>query len=67
MESKTVNIPKMSCGHCLMTIKREVSELAGVQSVEGDVAGKQVTISWDAPATWDKIAAVLADAGYPAA
>lgn len=67
MESKTVNIPKMACGHCLMTIKREISELAGVQAVEGDVADKKVTISWDAPATWEKIAATLTDAGYPAA
>lgn len=66
MESKTVNIPKISCGHCLMNIKREVSELPGVQSVEGDVAAKKVTVQWEAPATWDKIAETLKDAGYPA-
>jgi copper chaperone CopZ len=66
MESKTVNIPKISCGHCLMNIKREVSELPGVQSVEGDVATKKVTVQWEAPATWEKIAATLQDAGYPA-
>ncbi|MCA1990174.1 MAG: heavy-metal-associated domain-containing protein [Desulfarculus sp.] len=66
MESKTVNIPKISCGHCLMNIKREVSELPGVQSVEGDVATKKVTVQWEAPATWDKIAETLKDAGYPA-
>ncbi len=66
MESKTVNIPKISCGHCLMNIKREVSELPGVQSVEGDVAAKKVTVQWEAPATWDKIADTLKDAGYPA-
>ncbi len=67
MDSKTINIPGINCGHCLMNIKREVGELAGVKSVEGDVASKQVTVQWEAPASWDQIAATLKDAGYPAA
>ncbi|RJX31878.1 MAG: copper chaperone [Desulfarculus sp.] len=65
MEKKTVSIPNISCGHCLATIKREAGEVKGVSSVEGDAASKQVTISWDAPATWDQIQAALKDAGYP--
>ncbi len=65
MEKKTVSIPDISCGHCLMTVKREAGGVAGVKSVEGDVASKQVTIQWDAPATWEKIEAALKDAGYP--
>jgi copper chaperone len=67
MEEKTVNIPKISCGHCVMTIKREVGELEGVQSVEGDETSKKVTIKWDPPATWDKITGTLQELGYPAA
>lgn len=65
MPEKTVKIPDMSCGHCLMTIKREAGEVAGVTSVEGDVESKDVTFKWDAPADWDAIAAALKDAGYP--
>ncbi len=65
MPEKTVKIPDMSCGHCLMTIKREAGEVAGVTSVDGDVNSKDVTIKWDAPAEWDTIAAALKDAGYP--
>lgn len=65
MESKTVNIPDISCGHCLATVKREAGEVAGVKSVEGEVESKQVTIEWDAPATWETIEAALKDAGYP--
>lgn len=65
MENKTVNIPDMSCGHCLATIKREAGEVAGVSSVEGDVNNKDVTIAWEAPATWEQIEAALKDAGYP--
>jgi copper ion binding protein len=65
MEKKTVKIPDMSCGHCLATIKREAGEVAGVSSVEGDVNSKDVTIVWDAPASWEQIEAALKDAGYP--
>lgn len=65
MEKKTVNIPDISCGHCLMTVKREAGAVKGVVSVEGDVASKQVTIKWDAPATWDQVVVALKDAGYP--
>ncbi len=66
MEKKTVHIPSISCGHCVMTVKREVSELEGITSIEGDVESKTVTIKWDSPATWEKITDTLKDAGYPA-
>ncbi len=66
MTEKKVHIPAISCGHCVMTIKREVGELAGVSSVEGDQNTKDVTIAWDDPATWEKIAATLDEIGYPA-
>jgi copper chaperone CopZ len=65
MPEKTVNIPDISCGHCLATVQREAGEVAGVTSVEGDAASKDVTIKWDAPAEWAQIEAVLKDAGYP--
>ncbi|MCB2186215.1 MAG: heavy-metal-associated domain-containing protein [Deltaproteobacteria bacterium] len=65
METKTVKIPDMSCGHCLMNIKREAMDVPGVKKVEGDPNTKVVTFEWEAPAEWDKIAAVLKDAGYP--
>lgn len=65
MPEKTVNIPDISCGHCLATVKREAGEVAGVTAVEGDVASKNVTIKWDQPADWDQIEAALKDAGYP--
>lgn len=72
MEEKTVRIPSIFCGHRgivnlrLMTIKREVSDVEGVTSVEGDEKTKTVTISWDYPSTWGKIADTMKKAGYPA-
>jgi hypothetical protein len=43
----------------------EVGELAGVSSVKADQESKQVTVAWDAPATWDKIQATLQEINYP--
>ena len=67
MESKTFNVPNINCGHCVMTIKRELSELDGVTSVDGVVDGKTVTVAWNAPASEDGIKALLAEINYPAA
>ena len=55
MESKTLSIPNISCGHCVMSIKNELGEIEGVTKVEGDPVNKRVTLEWDAPATLDKI------------
>jgi copper chaperone len=66
MESKTFSIPNISCGHCVMTIKRELSALDGVTSVDGDVDGKTTTVTWSAPASEDGIKALLTEINYPA-
>lgn len=66
MSEKTVFIPAISCGHCVMTIKREVSDLPGVELVEGDPETQKATIKWSDPATWESISATLAEIGYPA-
>jgi copper chaperone CopZ len=67
MSNKTFSVPKISCGHCVMTIKNELSALDGVRKVEGDPQGKTVAVQWDAPASEEKIRAVLSDINFPAA
>ena len=66
MEEKSVHVPSISCGHCVMTIKNEVKELEGVNMVEADEKTKMVTIKWDNPATWGKISDTLKEIGHPA-
>jgi copper chaperone CopZ len=66
MTTKTVTIPAISCGHCVLTVENEVSEINGVQSVNADQDSKQAIIEWDDPATWDEIRALLIDIEYPA-
>jgi copper chaperone len=66
MEKATLNIPAISCGHCVMTIKRELGEIEGVTSVEGDVETKEITVEWSPPATVERIRSTLEEIGYPA-
>jgi len=67
MEKKTFSIPNISCGHCVMSIKNELDELAGVSSVEGHAENKSITVEWDSPATLEKIRNTLKEMNYPAA
>ncbi len=67
MTTVTYSIPNITCHHCVHTIKMEVSELAGVQSVDGDPKSKQVTIVFDSPASETEIKALLAEINYPVA
>ncbi len=67
MESKTFSVPNISCGHCVMSIQKELGELDGVSKVEGDPAKKEVTLDWEAPATLEKIISTLKEINYPAA
>lgn len=66
MEKKTLKIPNISCNHCLMTIKNEISEIDGVSEVNGNAETKNVEVAFDAPATLEKIKAVLEEINYPA-
>jgi copper chaperone CopZ len=52
--------------HCVHTIKTEVSEMAGVKSVDANADTKQATITFDAPATEAAIKQLLAEINYPA-
>lgn len=67
MNTVTYSIPNISCGHCVHTIKSEVSELPGVQSVEADQVTKKATIIFEPPATEEQIKALLTEINYPAA
>ncbi|MDH5589617.1 MAG: heavy-metal-associated domain-containing protein [Gemmatimonadota bacterium] len=68
MEEKTVTVPNISCGHCVMTIEREVGSLDGVASVSGNKETRAVTISWDPDATdWVVIEETMEEINYPPA
>lgn len=67
METTKFSIPNISCGHCVKAVQKELNEMEGVSSVEGDPGKKEISVSWEAPATDEKIKAVLKEINYPAA
>ena len=66
METSRFSVPNVSCGHCVMAIKKELSALNGVISVEGDHGMKTIKVEWEAPATEDNLRATLKEINYPA-
>jgi copper chaperone len=66
MTKQTFTVPNISCDHCVMTIKKELSELQGVVSVEGDAENKSITVEWGDPCTLEKIKDTLKEINYPA-
>lgn len=66
MTTVSYTVPAIHCGHCTHTIEMEVGELQGVQSVKAEESSKKVTITFDAPASEEKIKALLAEINYPA-
>ena len=67
MAKKSFQVPNISCGHCVMTIKRELGELEGVASVTADAETRSVTVEWESPATWEGIVSLLTEINYPPA
>ena len=66
MEKQTFLVPNISCGHCVMSIKGELNEIAGVKSVEGDPDTKSITVEWESPTSLDAIKERLKKINYPA-
>lgn len=66
MEKQTFSVPNISCGHCVMTIKNELTELDGVTNVEGNPENKSIEVEWDSPTTLEIIKETLTEINYPA-
>ena len=62
----TYSVPGMSCEHCRTAITAEVSELAGVESVEIDLEDKLVVVRGDAVDD-AAVRAAIDEAGYDVA
>ena len=66
MTTVKYSVPNISCGHCVNTIQNEVADLAGVEQVLASPATKDVSITFDTPATEEQIIALLEEINYPA-
>jgi copper chaperone CopZ len=65
-ETITYNVPAIHCDHCAASIKEEVGEVEGVESVDVEVGSKVVTIQGQQLSD-DALRAAIKGAGYEAA
>jgi len=67
MNTVSYKVPNISCGHCVHTIKMEVGELDGVDSVEATIKDQSVVVQFDDPATEKQIVDLMTEIYYPPA
>jgi copper chaperone len=63
---KTYTVTGMTCDHCVLSVREEVSELAGVADVDVDLASGRLTVRGENVAD-EAVAAAVAEAGYEVA
>lgn len=67
-QSTTLNIPGMSCQHCVQTITTVLAAFPGVQDIHVDLATKTARLTHDSEALpLARLETALAEAGYPVA
>jgi copper chaperone len=62
-----IAVTGMTCGHCVASVTEEISELAGVESVDVVLATGEVTIASGIPLDPADLEAAVAEAGYAVA
>lgn len=61
----TLNVEGMSCNHCLMSVTNAVNKLDGISSVNVDLKGKTVSVSYKADKVGvDAIKTAIEDQGF---
>lgn len=63
METLTLNVPGMTCGHCESAVRGELAKVAGVTEVEVDLTSKDVRIV-GASLERDLLVAAIDEAGF---
>lgn len=58
-----LQVEKMSCNHCVGAVTKSVQEVDAQAQVTVDLAQRKVSVQ--SGAALEKIAAAIADAGYP--
>lgn len=61
---KILKVDGMTCGHCKARVEKVVSAIDGVDSVEVDLASKNVTVKMSKDISEQTLSDVIVDAGY---
>jgi copper chaperone len=60
---RVYTVTGMTCDHCVLSVREEVSEVPGVSDVDVDLASGRLTVSGEG-FTDDAVKAAVAEAGY---
>jgi copper ion binding protein len=64
MNTLTVTVTGMSCGHCASSVREEVGSIPGVTAVNVDLASGKLVIDSDPQVEADSIKTAVEEAGY---
>jgi copper chaperone len=64
MQTITLAVRGMTCGHCATAVREEISKVPGVREVEVDVAAGQVQVTSDQEPPAGALSAAVTEAGY---
>jgi copper chaperone CopZ len=66
LQTRAFTIEGMTCAHCALSVREEVSEVTGVSAVDVDLASGRMTVSGE-HVDDDAVHAAVAEAGYEVA
>ncbi|WP_396290657.1 heavy-metal-associated domain-containing protein [Curtobacterium sp. KT1] len=66
MASNDYQVTGMTCGHCEMSIREEVSEIPGVQDIQVSAQTGKLNVTAEGEIDDAKVIAAVEDAGYSA-
>ncbi|WP_047982411.1 copper chaperone CopZ [Ornithinibacillus contaminans] len=65
MQTLTLDVRGMTCGHCKMSVEGALNEVEGVSNVEVDLTTGNVTVSYDeSKVTLESLRNAIEDQGY---
>lgn len=62
-QTREYTVTGMTCGHCVSSVREEVGEIVGVDTVDVDLASGRLTVTGD-DVSEDAVRRAVADAGY---
>lgn len=66
MSEREYQVTGMTCGHCELSVREEVEQLAGVADIRVSAAAGRLTITAPADLDDDGVIAAVEEAGYAA-
>lgn len=65
--TSTFHVSGMTCGHCEMSVREEVSEVPGIEQVEVSHETGALVVTSEQPVDDSAVLAAVTEAGYSAA